>query len=377
MTLEYVPVLRPKLPDADAVLPYLRRLDATRTYSNLGPLVLEFEHRIAERLRLTPAAVVSASNGTTALIAAIVATAGRATAAKPYALIPSYTFVATAAAVEQCGYIPYLADVDETDWSLEPERIIREIDLARVGVVVPVSPYGRPARQAPWVDFQRITGIPVVIDGAASFDTTEREPASAFGEIPVALSFHATKCFSTGEGGGVVTTTVDLAVAARRALNFGFLMSRESRSASTNGRMSEYHAAVGLAEDDGWARKRADLEAVTAAYREVARAHGIAERLIASPEVSLTYVLFDCRDARECEALEEAFANAKIGTRLWYSFGIAKQPYYANSPGESLARTDRLSARVLGLPVAPDLSREAIERVVRTIVATVGVASVR
>jgi hypothetical protein len=57
-----IPVLRPLLPDADRLLPYLRRIDANRTYSNFGPLACEFEDRIAALLAQGPGTVVSASS---------------------------------------------------------------------------------------------------------------------------------------------------------------------------------------------------------------------------------------------------------------------------------------------------------------------------
>ena len=63
----------------------------------------------------------------------------------------------------------------------------------------------------------------------------------------MAISFHATKCFATGEGGCAVATDTDWILRIGQALNFGFQMTRESRSAGINGKMSEYHAAVGLA----------------------------------------------------------------------------------------------------------------------------------
>ena len=114
-----------------------------------------------------------------------------------------------------------------------------------IGLVIPVATFGRPVPQAPWHAFREKTGIPVVIDGGASFAGVANKADAFLGNIPVGLSLHATKCFATGEGGAVVSCDTDLVVRASQALNFGFLGSRDSRTASTNGKMSEYHAAVG------------------------------------------------------------------------------------------------------------------------------------
>jgi dTDP-4-amino-4,6-dideoxygalactose transaminase len=107
----------------------------------------------------------------------------------------------------------------------------------------------------------------VVIDGAASFDLTASSSDQFLGRIPVTMSFHATKAFSSGEGGCIACGRSAAAIGALRALNFVFYDDRNAVAASTNGKMSEYHAAVRLAELDGWGpAKRAQLEGVVALY---------------------------------------------------------------------------------------------------------------
>jgi dTDP-4-amino-4,6-dideoxygalactose transaminase len=245
------------LPSADALHPYLARIDATRRYSNHGPLERELAGRFSRLLGSEVPITATAASGTAALIGAILAHAGRASAARRLGLCPGYTFIATAAAVEQCGYDVHLIDVDDTAWWVEPDALMAHPALAEVGLVVPVAPYGRAVPQDRWRRFQAATGIPVVIDGAAALEHLADDPQTYLGPIPVALSFHATKVFGTGEGGAVVTTDRDLLMRSIQALNFGFLGSRCAEAAGINGKMSEYHAAVGLAELDGWNEKRA------------------------------------------------------------------------------------------------------------------------
>ena len=112
-------MLRPQLPDADRLLPYLRRIDASRTYSNWGPLAVEFEQRFAGQLHMPGIQVVSAASGTLALVGAILATAGRAPANRPLAIVPAFTFVATAVAVELTGFRPYAVDVHPLTWRID------------------------------------------------------------------------------------------------------------------------------------------------------------------------------------------------------------------------------------------------------------------
>jgi len=89
-TPENIPVMRPQLPRAETLLPYLRRIDASRIYSNYGPLVQEFENRLSRHFELPAGGAVSASTGTTALIGAVLATAGRARPDRPLGLFREY-----------------------------------------------------------------------------------------------------------------------------------------------------------------------------------------------------------------------------------------------------------------------------------------------
>lgn len=359
-----IPVLRPRLPRAERLLPYLRRIDATRIYSNFGPLVLELERRLAERLGLPAHALVSANSGTSGLVACVLALAGRATVQRPLALMPSYTFVATGVAAQECGYQPLLLDVRSDDWQLDAAAVAAHPRLDEVGVVMPVAAYGRPVDPAPWLAFEERTGIPVVVDGAASLEPVGEAAARWLGRIPVVFSLHATKGLATGEGGAVACTDPARAARIGQALNFGFSGSRESRSPSTNGKMSEYHAAVGLAELDGWDGKSAALQRVVAHYRRRADAAGLGARLSTAPAVCSSYVLFEAADTAHATRVQAALARDGIEYRLWYGLGLHRQPSFADCPADPLPVTEFLAPRLLGLPMAPDLDDAQVARVI-------------
>jgi dTDP-4-amino-4,6-dideoxygalactose transaminase len=364
---ELIPVMRPQLPDAKRLLSYLQRIDAARTYSNWGPLTSELEARLADHFRVPPNGVTSASSGTAALVGAVLATAGRATARRPLALLPAFTFVATALAVEQCGYAPLFVDIDASTWLLRSDAFASHPRRAEVGIVVPVAPYGRAVPQSGWLEFQRRTGLPVVIDGGASFEAVSGAPERFLGEIPVALSFHATKSFSTAEGGCVATTNEHLRPKLTRALNFGFFESRDCRSASINGKMSEYHAAIGLAELDAWPDKQLRLDGVSRAYHRRLTAVGLADRFIAVPSIASCYALYLSTDFEEAERIRRRLAEAKVECRSWYGGGVHQHPYYSRAQSNELSSTTDVLTRLIGLPVAPDLSERSLDRVVAAI----------
>src|SRR5262249_52882307 len=148
-------------------------------------------------------------------------------------------------------------------------------------------------------------------------------------DIPVAISFHATKSFGIGEGGAVATTSRGLALRTQRVLNFGFFGSRNSRSPSTNGKMSEYHAAVGLAELDGWARKYADLSNVMLTYCRMMEKARLSRFLCVHPDISTSYALLVCRGSDEASAAEHALDRHGIDCRRWYGTGVHGHSYFA------------------------------------------------
>jgi len=367
-----IPALRPRLPGADRLLPYLRRIDATRVYSNWGPLAGEFGTRLSERFRLPSGAVAPASSGTSALVGAVLAHAGRATRHRPNAIIPALTFTATGLAVEQCGYRVHLVDVDRESWMLDPDQVAARADLERVGLVVPVAAFGKALQQERWRAFSAATGIPVVIDAAASFEAVSTQPEQLLGPLPVALSFHATKSFATGEGGCVACGDAGLARLSAQALNFGFWERRGTTMPSTNGKMSEYAAAVGLAELDGWAEKASEVGDAIAAYESAFAAAGLGDRLVVAPTVASSYVLFAADTTGEAERVQDELLARRVGYRLWYGSGMRSHTYWKKASHDSdLRAAESLATRLMGLPMAPDLSRTDVEAVAAAVAAGV------
>jgi dTDP-4-amino-4,6-dideoxygalactose transaminase len=247
---------------------------------------------------------------------------------------------------------------------MDPERLASHAILDRTGLVVPVAAFGRSVGQNPWLAFREQTGIAVVVDGAASFETASAAPRLMIGDIPVSFSFHATKTFSTGEGGGVATTNAQLAQRVTEALNFGFFADRESRVASINGKMSEYHAAVGLAELDGWPAKQATFRALADKYRKRLNPAGLADRLVTAPEVAGCYTLFCCEDPAEAGRVTATLLKSAIEYRFWYGHGLQAQPRLRGISRSLLEVTERIAPLIVGLPVATDLSDAALGRVI-------------
>jgi dTDP-4-amino-4,6-dideoxygalactose transaminase len=360
---KFIPVLRPRLPRAGQLLPYLERIDATRCYSNYGPLHEALKDRLEATLGFPPKSLALAGSGTAALVGAILGAAGRANERKPLAAMPGFTFIATGHAAELCGYRPLLVDVDRDDWVLTPSHILESPVLNRVGLVILVAPFGHLPGLEAWWDFQERTGIPVVVDAAASFEMVEARGRESLSSIPLALSFHATKSFAMAEGGAIVSGDASLIQRSMQALNFGCYGSRLSETPAMNGKLSEYHAAVGLAELDAWSDKHATLQAVASTYRRAFSERGLGQQLITAPDICSSYVLFRAADQGEAERVEQSLTGHKVGFRYWYGRGLHRQPYFEKFSNGEFPVTEELGATLIGLPAAPDLSGSDIDRI--------------
>lgn len=363
-----IPINRPLLPACERLLPYLRRVDEARYYTNYGQLEAELAARLAAHLGAQPGSLVLANSGTSAITGAILAVAGRALAKRSLCICPAYTFVATAVAAAACGYEPYFVDIDPLSWTTGPERLDQLPAVAEAGVVVVVAPYGRMVDVRAWDEFSRRHGVPVVIDAAGCFDSLD-VAAIAECSVLVAVSLHATKTFSTAEGGLVLCGSVETARRVTRTLNFGFFESRQSEGPSINGKLSEYHAAVGLAELDTWSEKCQNFLRVARDYRAAAQLRGLDHDLFTDCQQASAYALYCAASPGHARRITLALDENHIGSRLWYGLGLHRQPEFSACRHDNLGVTDDLAARLIGLPMAVDMSRDDVGRVTDVIAA--------
>ncbi len=369
--VEELAVARPLLPRVEKLLPYLATLDSSRQYANRGALVQQFEQRLSKALGSETQIVVCGASGTSSLVGAVLAAAGRADARKPIALLPSYTFVGTLSAIQLCGYTPCLMDVDLDSWMLDPARCEAFDRLDRVGVVVPVGAYGRAVPQGPWQEFRRRTGIPVAIDAAASIEALIDSPSEFVGCLPTAISLHATKALCSGEGGAVICLDSEILTRTFRSLNFGLDLERHSSLPGLNGKMSEYHAAVGLAELDGWPQKQAAFEDVAKTYLEIGAEHALKGMIHVRPSVGSCYAIFDCRSAEGAAEIQAKLEQNRIGYRYWYGGGLHESTSGQTLEYETLSNTKSLSRRLIGLPMATDLTDDEVRRTLEAIMSVI------
>ncbi len=349
----------PDLPDAGELAPWLVRIDANRWYTNFGPLVREFEQQLTdfigggERLHC-----VTLSSGTSALeigLDALGIGPGKRV------LMPALTFPATALAVTRLGAEPVFADVCGENWTLTPDLAREALARERVDLVMPVASYGHALPALDWDAFVAETNVPVFADAAPAFgvQTMGRRVHWAF-------SLHATKPMGIGEGGLFVSPDEALAGRVRRLTNFGFEGGVIERVGGTNAKLSEFAAAVGLAQLQRWPMLKCRRLAVLEAYRR---------QLAELPQVRMPSNA-DLPPATLCVQLDAdgadvaaALAHQGIETRRWYLPPLYEHPAFRRVRRSGPAGTDelpvtqRLSRRLLGLPFHTFLTDEEVATV--------------
>ncbi len=284
------------------------------------------------------------------------------------ALLPSFTFVASAQATIWAGMRPRLLDIDSAHWHLDPALLEDELRRAPtdVGLVLAVSTFGTPPpaeTRTRWERACRRENIPLVVDSASAFGAIADDgvPVGSQGDVEV-VSFHATKPFAIGEGGAVFTRSRALYERVKMAVNFGFKSDHTvGFEVGLNAKMSELHAATALAVLDEYDailqnRRRHACELRRQAQLPVTWQDGC-ERS------TWQFVPVAFASPRErTDAL--ARCQGVVEVRTYYD-PIHAMPMFSHLPtGRSgTPQTDSLSARILCMPMANDLSQGERDRI--------------
>jgi perosamine synthetase len=338
-----------------------------------GPFVSEFESRIAAYLGVEEAVVVN--SGTSALVCALEA---HGIGPGDEVIVPSFTFIATANAVELVGAQPVFADIERDTYGLDPEAVQDQV-TPDTAAVIPVHLYGGACRIGELTTVAEEYDIAVIEDAAEAMGArTDEGMLGTIGDAGV-LSFCQNKIISTGEGGAVVTDDPAVAARARRFRSHGraaedYFYSGESGQyvdVGGNLRLSDLSAGLGCAQIErieelvGGRRRAAD--AYTEQFEQVP--HAEPDTVDVGRHVYQLYtVTFDeCVDrATVVATLEEHGISAKPYWDTPVHLTTRYREAYGYEPGH-LPVTEDVAERVLSLPIHPNITTEEIDRVVTAV----------
>jgi perosamine synthetase len=319
----------------------------------------ELERELASALGVAGAhadghRVLAMASGTAALRAVVAAVAGPA-APGEVAMLPSFTFPATAEVLLQLGYRLRFVDVDDRTWTMDAGLLRRELASCAARLVVCVDTFGNPCDYAALREVCHEAGVPLVGDSAASL-------GSSTGGVPVAgqadghaYSMSFAKVLSAGGAGGAVVLHAGAAAALRR----------DPANWCRSEMMDELHAVYALDQ----LRVLGDLvrrrNRVAAIYRAgLSDVAGLVPQDIRPGDIhSFVHWVMRVPHPPGRDALQRSLLE----------YGVQTRPYFGAlhlagmGGGERLPVTERLAAEALALPMSSELTEEQAENVVTAV----------
>jgi dTDP-4-amino-4,6-dideoxygalactose transaminase len=354
---------RPNIGDRDRFFSRVSGILERRWLSNDGPMVREFEATVAARLGVKHC--VAMCNATVAL-----EIASKALDLKGEVILPSYTFIATAHALQWQGITPVFADMEPETHNIDPAKI-EALITPRTSGIVGVHVWGRACDTEAIEATAAKHNLRVMYDASHGFGcSVGGRMLGNFGSCEV-FSFHATKFINCFEGGAVVTNDDALAEKMRLMRNFGFKGFDNVIYLGVNGKMSEVCAAMGLtnleAMEDivainrrNYLTYRAELDGVTGIevirYDETERNNYQYVVIEVDPDV--------CPRNRD-EIVEALHAENVIARKYFWPGCHRMEPYRTTQSdvGKRLPETERVAARVIVLPTGQTVDEATVRRV--------------
>jgi len=360
---EALHVGRPNIGNRQRFLERIGDILDRRWLTNHGPVVQEFEQRVAAYLGVRHC--IAMCNGTVALEIAI-----RALELKGEVIVPSFTFIATAHALQWQEITPVFCDIDPRTHTLDPRAVERMLTPRTTGIIG-VHIWGSPCAVDELTDLARRRGLRLMFDASHAFGCSHRGAMIGnFGAAEV-FSFHATKFFNTLEGGAIVTNDDALAKKIRLMKNFGFAGYDNVIYIGTNGKMNEISAAMGLTgleslEEFVAVNRRNYLQY----QRELEGLPGISMyRYDERERCNYQYIVLEVdeegagisRDA----LLKVLHAENVLARRYFYPGCHRMEPYRSYFPhaGLLLPETEQLTQRILILPTGAAVQETDIQTI--------------
>lgn len=366
---DFVYFTRPRAPDPARFAELVAGVFQSRQFTNDGKLVRDLQERLAARLGVEWCALVC--NGTTALQLAL-----RALDLTGEVITTPFTFPATVHAIEWSGLAPVFCDVDPETYNLDPEAAA-ELISDRTSALLPVHVFGNPCDVAALEGLASRRHLRLLYDAAHAFGVSARGRAiGTWGDLSV-LSFHATKLFHTAEGGAVVGRDPRLLERIAGLRNFAIRDEAEMPGVGINGKMSELHAALGLAmfdriDDEMEARSR-----VRARYLEWFRGvEGIVPPRMAPrtrPNDAYFAIAIDPDGfGLTRDQVRQALLVENVVARRYFWPLCSENPVYRRLPSaapERLPNAHRIATRTLCLPLYGDLELDDVDRIAGVLLA--------
>ena len=340
-------VTQPSLAPLDEFVELLKGTWETGILTHNGPLVRKLESDLCETLNVKNLSVVT--NGTIALQMAI-----KALELRGEIITTPFSWVATISAIKWEGCTPIFCDIDESTFNIDPKKIEALITDKTVAIM-PVHVFGNPCDVYAIEAIAKKHGLKIIYDSAHAIGSTINDTSLLeCGDIS-ATSFHGTKLFNTAEGGACVTKSDVLSNKLNRIRFFGHDDDKDIVEDGFNGKMTELHAALGLANLKYYADVLDDRELKYKKYKdELCGLEGVNFQKIAIGEINFSYFPIVFESENKLLEVETCLNENGIHPRRYFYpslNNLINIVVYQNCP-----ISESLSSRILCLPLYKNLS---------------------
>lgn len=360
-----LPLARPRVADPARVAANVEAILRSGVLTD-GPYVRRFEEEAAAYLGVRHCVAVASC--TTGLMLVL-----RASELSGDVIVPSFTFAATAHAVEWNGLRPSFADIDPGPLTLSPSSVERAIGV-HTSAILATHIFGTPCDVEGLRDVAERNGLRLFFDAAHAFGSMHRgAKVGGFGDAEV-FSLSPTKTVVAAEGGLIATNDDLLAERCRIGRNYGNPGDYDCRFVGLNARMSELHAATAIASLADLDERLGERNRLAGAYAEaLAGIPGIRMPEVPAGDRSTykdyTILVEPAGFGVDADALAAALASDGLETRRYYSPPVHAMHAYAGlrSPAGSWPITERAAERALTLPLWVGMTDAQVTGVARAI----------
>jgi len=360
-------VTQPAMPPLEEYIFYLQQIWDSRILTNNGPFHQQFERELADYLGVKYLSVFA--NGTLALVTAL-----QALHISGEVITTPFSFVATTHALWWNNIKPVFVDIEPEYFTLDPEKIKAAI-TPQTTAIMPVHVYGNPCKCSAIQKIADTYGLKVIYDAAHAFGVKIKGTSILhMGDLSV-LSFHATKTFSTVEGGAIICQDAQMKRHIDHLKNFGFEDEVTVVEPGINAKMNELQAAFGLLQLKHINKYISRRKEIANLYRrELSGVKGI--RFLNDMEGvdhSYTYFPILVDSLLYGETRDELYVRLKannIYARRYFYPLISQFPTYrglASAKPENLPVASKVAEQVICLPIYPHLEPETVNHIANMI----------
>lgn len=358
-----ITVTQPCLPPLEEFIPYLEGIWENKWLTNNGPLHEQLEQELAGYLGVKYLSLFS--NGTLALISAL-----QALKIQGEVITTPFSFVATTHSLWWNKITPVFVDIEPDYLNLDPAGIEAAI-TPRTTAIMPVHVYGNPCKVD---EIQRIAdkyGLKVIYDAAHAFGVKMNgNSVLNFGDLSV-LSFHATKVYSTIEGGAVICHSAEMKHHLDNLKNFGFQDEIVVEEPGINAKLNEVQAAYGLLQlkyvDGFMARRKEITELYRTLLKDVSGIRYLSDMEHVTHGYSYFPILVDTEQyGMSRDALYHKLRENNIfSRRYFYPLISTFEPYNTlpSSNAGNIPIATIAAEQVICLPIYVELQEEDIIRI--------------